>query len=194
MNFKVTTSPCIKPSTSFFRRGLTKCEQIEQASQSILSEGKGTISRGKSLYNKLIKKFHGNVEYKTPDFEASEREIEIINKIAGKHHLPTKTKKTLIGLLTEDGKIMGNETLLDRFTPRVVSVPLGESSKYETISNAFDSSLYNLLGTRPKCGPNWTWSPVIGSLRDEAINLTGTKGIMTSAELIGKLIANNAIS
>jgi len=195
INFPPSTN-LPRQATILFKSYVTMAETMEEASRSILSKGKGLVNRGKSLYQELIKKILGVkvIEYKNPSFVATETEMGIINKMAEKYNLPAKTKEKLIGLLVEDGKVMGNKTLLDRFTPKVVSYPQSEAHKQEVISSAFNTSLYNVLDIKSGGGPDWTRSPILESLRNEAINLTRAKGTITGDELIKALKANNGLS
>lgn len=199
INFRPSAS-LSRQTESLFKSYVTMEEKMALASKKILSEGKGIVSRGKSLYQELIKEFHGTVEYKNPNYEATEKEIEIINKIAEKRNLPVKTKEKLIGLLIEDGKIMGNKTLLDRFAPGVTMYQATERevidgcTKHDVTSGAFDTALYSILGFKPKIGPGWTQSSIYGDLGKEAINLTGAKGTIDSAELVECILTNKGIS
>lgn len=175
-----------KKQVSFGSRGAVRavCKLMEEESAKILKENSG-IS-GLELYRKLIQHFIPAKEmsgYKNSSFNATEAETGIMDRIAEKHGLSPEIKQKLMGLLVEDGKIVGNKTLLDRFTPDVSFVMPSETD--EKVSKAFEIALYHVLGVKSEAGPSWTWCPVIASLRDEAIKLTGAKGTYTGAEIAG---------
>lgn len=163
-------------------------ECIRKASLNIIAKNKD-IS-GADLYRELIKIFVPEevFKYKNPLFDVKETEVEIMNRVAKQHNLSQQTKDSLQGLLLEDGKVVGNKTLLDRFTPMFTThIP---DIQERVISEIFDVSLYHVLGVKSQAGPDWVWCPVIGSLRDEAIKLTGAKGTYTAAEVIDLINAN----